>query len=218
MTKPIANATMRPMASVAIVEDDPRTRRLLAGVLGEAGFACGPVCPDAATARALLPAGQPDIVLMDIDLGGTSGIECVRNLKPHLPQTHFVMLTVYDDANNIFDALAAGAVGYLLKRSAPTELVPALREVLDGGSPMTSSVARKVVLSFQPVRGGRAEIEQLSERERQVLQLLAQGKIYKEIADLLGVSQNTVHSYIRRVYEKLHVRSRMEAVAKLATR
>jgi DNA-binding NarL/FixJ family response regulator len=128
------------------------------------------------------------------------------------------MLTVYDDANNIFHALAAGAVGYLLKRSAPTELVPALREVLDGGSPMTSSVARKVVLSFQPTRDGTAEIEQLSERERQVLQLLAQGKIYKEIGDLIGVSQNTVHSYIRRVYEKLHVRSKMEAVAKLTLR
>ncbi len=218
MTKRVADATLRLMATVALVEDDPRTRRLLAGVLGEAGFACGPVCPDAATARALLPAARPDIVLMDIDLGGTSGIECVRNLKPHLLQTHFVMLTVYDDANNIFDALAAGAVGYLLKRSAPTELVPALREVLDGGSPMTSSVARKVVLSFQPARGGPPEIEQLSERERQVLQLLAQGKIYKEIADLLGVSQNTVHSYIRRVYEKLHVRSKMEAVAKLTAR
>jgi DNA-binding NarL/FixJ family response regulator len=128
------------------------------------------------------------------------------------------MLTVYDDANNIFEALAAGAVGYLLKRAAPAELVPALREVLAGGSPMTSSVARQVVRSFQPARSGSAEIAQLSERERQVLQLLAQGKIYKEIADLLGVSQNTVHSYIRRVYEKLHVHSKMEAVAKLGPR
>lgn len=203
------------MASVAIVEDDLKTCRLLADLLKEAGFACGPVCPDAETARATLIEAQPDIVVMDVDLPGANGIECVRHLKPHLPHTQFVMLTVYDDAENIYDALAAGAVGYLLKRAVATELASALRDVLDGGSPMTSSVARKVVHSFQPSREGVPGIEQLSERERQVLHLLAQGKLYKEIADLLGVTQNTVRSYIRRIYEKLHVRSRMEAVAKL---
>ena len=218
MTKRTPDATMRPVATVAIVEDDPKTRGLLAGLLTEAGFDCGTICPDAETARDELPRARSEIVLMDIDLPGTSGIECVRHLKPHLPATHFVMLTVYDDANNIFEALAAGAVGYLLKRAAPAELVPALREVLAGGSPMTSSVARQVVRSFQTARSGSAELAQLSERERQVLQLLAQGKIYKEIADLLGISQNTVHSYIRRVYEKLHVHSKMEAVAKLGPR
>ena len=203
------------MATVAIVEDDAKTSRLLADLLADAGFAAGPICPDAEAARALLTAAQPDIVLMDIDLPGASGIECVRRLRPHLPRTQFVMLTVYDDAENIYEALAAGAVGYLLKRAVATELAPALRDVLAGGSPMTSSVARKVVHSFQPTRHGVAEIEQLSERERQVLQLLAQGRIYKEIAEQLGVSENTIRSYIRRIYEKLHVRSRMEAVAKL---
>lgn len=206
---------MAAMPRIALVEDDARTRRLVAALLSDAGYECGPICPDAETARAELPAAKPDIVVVDIDLPGASGIECVRHLKPHLPRTHFVMLTVYEDANNIFEALAAGAVGYLLKRAAPAELVPALRDVMAGGSPMSSSVARKVVLSFQPTRSGAGDIDQLSERERQVLHLLAQGKFYKEIADLLGVSQNTVHSYIRRIYEKLHVRSRMEAVAKL---
>jgi DNA-binding NarL/FixJ family response regulator len=206
------------MATVAIVEDDAKTSRLLADLLSEAGFAAGPVCSDAETARTLLVVAQPDIVLMDIDLPGASGIECVRRLKPHLPRTQFVMITVYDDAENIYDALAAGAVGYLLKRAVATELAPALRDVLAGGSPMTSSVARKVVHSFQPTCHGVAEIDQLSEREGQVLQLLAQCRIYKEIADMLGVSENTVRSYIRRIYEKLHVRSRMEAVAKLQPR
>ncbi len=206
------------MATVAIVEDDAKTSRLLADLLSEAGFAAGPVCSDAETARTLLVAAQPDIVLMDIDLPGASGIECVRRLKPHLPRTQFVMITVYDDAENIYDALAAGAVGYLLKRAVAVELAPALSDVLAGGSPMTSSVARKVVHSFQPARHGVGEIDQLSEREGQVLQLLAQGRIYKEIADQLGVSENTIRSYIRRIYEKLHVRSRMEAVAKLQPR
>ena len=209
---------MRRMASVAIVEDDPKTCRLLADLLTEAGFAGGPVCPNAEAARPALLAARPDIVLMDIDLPGASGIECVRHLKPHLPQTQFVMITVYDDAENIYEALAAGAIGYLLKRAVPTELIPSLRDVLAGGSPMTSSVARKVVLSFQPARRGAPEIEQLSERERQVLQLLAQGLFYKEIADGLSVSENTVRSFIRRIYEKLHVRSRMAAVAKLTPR
>lgn len=218
MTRTAPSAKIPPMATVAIVEDDAKTSRLLADLLAEAGFAAGPVCADAETARMLLVGARPDIVLMDIDLPGASGIECVRRLKPHLPRTQFVMITVYEDAENIYDALAAGAVGYLLKRAVATELAPALHDVLAGGSPMTSSVARKVVHSFQPTHHGVAEIEQLSERERQVLQLMAQGRLYKEIADMLGVSENTVRSYIRRIYEKLHVRSRMEAVAKLQPR
>ena len=218
MTNRSTPAIVQSMPSVAIVDDDPKFRRSLTGLLTAAGYSCGPICPDAVVARKILPEAKPDIVLMDINLPGVSGIECVRYLKPHLPATHFVMLTVYDDVENIFEALQAGAVGYLLKRAAPSDLVPALHEVMLGGSPMTSSVSRKVVLSFQPSLQGASEVAQLSERERQVLQLLAQGKIYKEIADLLGVSQNTVHSYIRRVYEKLHVRSKMEAVAKLKHR
>lgn len=209
----------RPLAvSVAIVEDDAKTRSLVADLLRKAGFVCAQICASAEAAQQVLVEAPPDIVLMDIDLPGASGIECVRLLKPRLIGTHFVMLTVYDDAESIFEALSAGAIGYLLKRSAAGELVSALRDVIDGGSPMTSSVARKVVASFQPSRQNAQEIDLLSERETQVLHLLAQGKMYKEIADMLGITNNTVACYIRRIYEKLHVRSRMEAVAKLSTR
>jgi DNA-binding NarL/FixJ family response regulator len=204
--------------TVALVEDDRKTRELIAGLLRDAGFACGPSCADAEAARRLLVEAPPDIVLMDIDLPGASGIDAVRLLKPLLARTHFVMLTVYDDPESIFEALAAGAIGYILKRSAATDLVAALRDVLAGGSPMTSSVARKVVMSFQPARQGAPEIDLLSERESQVLRLLAQGRMYKEIAGALGITSNTVSCYIRRIYEKLHVRSRMEAVAKLSAR
>lgn len=214
---PRQDAKIAAMPTIAIVEDDPKTRRLLTALITGAGYTCVATCADAESARKELVSLQPEIVLMDIDLPDASGIECVRWLKPHLPNTHFVMLTVYDDAENIYNALAAGAVGYLLKRAAPAELVSALGEVLAGGSPMTSSVARNVVLSFRP-KPRDNDVEQLSERERQVLELLAQGKFYKEIADMLGISQHTVHSYIRRIYEKLHVRSRMDAVAKLQAR
>lgn len=218
MTKSEENNSRLNATTVALVEDDVRTRHLIADLLGKAGFACKSICADAETALRTLPEARPDIVLMDIDLPGASGIECVRQLKPRLPQTHFVMLTVYDDPENIFEALAAGAVGYILKRSAATDLIAALRDVLAGGSPMTSGVARKVVLSFQQARQGSPEIDRLSQRESQVLQLLARGKMYKEIADTLGITGNTVSCYIRRIYEKLHVRSRMEAVAKLSVR
>jgi DNA-binding NarL/FixJ family response regulator len=206
------------IATVAMVEDDAKTRSLIADLLRQAGFACGPMCADAESARRILVEAQPDVVLMDIDLPGASGIECVRRLKPALARTHFVMLTVYDDPESIFEALAAGAIGYILKRSAAADLVAALRDVVAGGSPMTSSVARKVVQSFQRARQGAQEIDRLSQRENQVLRLLAQGKMYKEIADTLGITSNTVSCYIRRIYEKLHVRSRMEAVAKLSAK
>lgn len=211
--EPRANAT-----SVAMVEDDAKTRKLIADLLRKAGFHCEHMCADAEAAQSILVLAKPDVVLMDIDLPGASGIECVRKLKPHLAGTHFIMLTVYDDSENIFEALAAGAIGYLLKRSAASELVSALRDVLSGGSPMTSSVARKVVASFQASRQDTPEIALLSERETQVLHLLAQGKMYKEIADILGITNNTVACYIRRIFEKLHVRSRMEAVSKLSAR
>jgi len=141
-------------------------------------------------------------------------VECVRKLKPLLPDTQFVMLTVYEDADHIFNALAAGATGYLLKHTPRPELLAALREVNHGGSPMASNIARRVVQSFQqahPVAGHGAE---LSVREQEVLNLLARGFLYKEIADALNISVATVNTYIRRIYEKLHVRSRSQAVAK----
>lgn len=205
--------------TVVVVEDVAGTRRLLAEIINLVpGFRCVAQYASAEAAVDALPALAPSIVLMDIKLPGVSGIDCVRHLKPRMPATHFIMLTTYDEADDIYAALAAGAVGYLLKREAPDKLVAALAEVLEGGSPMSSLVARKVVQSFSFSRGAAPEIEQLSQRERQVLELLAHGQFYKEIADSLGIAQNTVHSYIRRIYEKLQVRSRMEAVAKLSGR
>jgi DNA-binding NarL/FixJ family response regulator len=138
----------------------------------------------------------------------------VRRLKPLLPETQFVMLTVYEDSEHIFNALAAGASGYLLKRMPREELLAALKDVHAGGSPMTSNIARKVVQSFQRLGSPTSDGEDLSPREREVLGLLARGYLYKEIAELLLISVPTVNTYIRRIYEKLHVRSRSQAVAK----
>ena len=158
---------------------------------------------------------------MDINLPGLNGIEGVRRLKPLLPATQFVILTVYEDADHIFDALAAGASGYLLKQTPRLELLESLKDVHSGGSPMTSNIARKVVQAFQRQEAGaanaggeRASSENLSPREREVLELLARGYLYKEIAGSLHISMPTVNSHIRRIYEKLHVRSRSQAIAK----
>jgi len=160
---------------------------------------------------------------MDINLPGMNGVECVRKLKTLLPQVQVMMLTVYEDTENIFNALAAGANGYMLKRTPTKELIEAIREVQRGGSPMTTHIARLVVQSFQKSvaavpqpKGG--ELPELSEREQQVLDLLVQGLIYKEIADKLNIGYETVHTYIRRIYEKLQVRTRTEAVAKFLQR
>lgn len=199
---------------VCVVEDDARLRSLLAEwVESIPGFRSVGTYGDGPTAIAALPAKQPAIVLMDINLPGCSGVECVRRLKAQMPQTQFVMLTVYEDSDHIFTALEVGAVGYLLKRGTQEELAEALREVRAGGSPMTSIIARKVVQAFRKPQS--PELEQLSSREREVLELLARGLFCKEIADTLQLRLNTVYTYIRRIYEKLHVRSRLEAVAKL---
>jgi len=158
------------------------------------------------------------VVLMDINLPGMNGVECVRQLKKIAPEIQVMMLTVYEDTENIFDALAAGASGYMLKRTAGKELLEAIAEVKRGGSPMTTHIARKVVQSFQRSAATEAQTESLSEREQQVLDLLSQGLMYKEIADKLNISYETVHTYIRRIYEKLQVRTRTEAVAKFLRR
>jgi DNA-binding NarL/FixJ family response regulator len=161
---------------------------------------------------------KPDVVLMDINLGEMSGIECVEKLKEQAPEMQILMLTVYEDTEKIFRALAAGANGYLLKRSSPTKLLAAIREVHGGGSPMTSSIARKVVASFQkqkPAANDAGErTGQLSHREQAVLDGLAKGWTYKQLASELDISIDTIRTYIRRIYEKLHVQSRTEAVAK----
>jgi len=209
--------------SVSIVEDNDKLRGTLAKVIGRTeGFRFVSDYGSAEDALAGLPTVKPDVVLMDINLPGINGVECVRRLKPLLPQTQVMMLTVYEDTENIFNALAAGASGYMLKRTPTKELIEAIKEVRRGGSPMTTHIARLVVQSFQkaapaaPQPGG--DLSELSEREQQVLDLLAQGLIYKEIADKLGISYETVHTYIRRIYEKLQVRTRTEAVAKFLQR
>ena len=210
--------------SISIVEDNDKLRGTLAKLIGRTeGFRFVSDYGSAEDALAGLPKMKPDVVLMDINLPGMNGVECVRKLKQILPQTQVMMLTVYEDTQNIFNALAAGANGYMLKRTPTKELIEAIREVYRGGSPMTTHIARLVVQSFQkPVAtapaGGGGELSDLSDREQQVLDLLAQGLIYKEIAEKLNIGYETVHTYIRRIYEKLQVRTRTEAVAKFLQR
>ena len=202
---------------VSIIEDDVPAREILAGWIRRAdGFRCVSEFDDAETALARLPQEKPSVVLVDINLPGMNGIECVRRLKPRLPGTQFVMVTVYEDANHIFNALSAGASGYLLKQMRRNDLLAALKEVHGGGSPMSSQIARRVVQSFQRTGMESSDAEDLSPREREVLELLARGYLYKEIANMLQISVQTVNTYIRRIYEKLHVRSRAQAVAKYA--
>jgi DNA-binding NarL/FixJ family response regulator len=203
---------------VAIVEDDVPAREILAGWIRDAdGFRLVGEFDDAETALTKLPHEKPSVVLFDINLPGMNGIECVRKLKPRLPDTQFVMVTVYEDANHIFNALSAGASGYLLKQTRRNELIDALKDVHAGGSPMSSQIARKVVQNFYRTETqADGETVELSPREREVLELLARGYLYKEIAEMLKISVLTVNTYIRRIYEKLHVRSRAQAVAKYA--
>ena len=205
--------------TVSIVEDNEQLRATLARVINRAeGFRCLSDYLNAEDALKDLPQVLPEVVLMDINLPGINGVECVRQLKQLLPQTHVIMLTVYEDTENIFNALAAGAAGYMLKRTKSAELLEAIREVHRGGSPMTTHIARKVTQSFQRAGPSSQPTENLSEREQQVLDCLSQGFLYKEIAEKLGISYETVHTYIRRIYEKLQVRTRTEAVAKFLKR
>jgi len=206
--------------TVSIVEDQEALRNTVARVLNRAeGFKCISHFGSAEDALKDIPKNPPEVVLMDINLPGLNGVECVRQLKGKLPKLLIMMLTVYEDTENIFNALAAGASGYMLKRTPRAELLEAIKEVRRGGSPMTTHIARLVVQSFQkPVSAPDPAIENLSPREQEVLDCLAQGLIYKEIADKLGVSYETVHTYIRRIYEKLQVRTRTEAVARFLKR
>ena len=202
---------------VAIIEDDAQTRMILASWVSEApGFVLAGAWGEAESALKLLPAKSPDVVLMDINLPGMSGVEAVKQLKRLLPAAQCVIVTVYEDADHIFDALAGGATGYLLKQTSREQLLRALEDVHRGGSPMNSKIARKVVQSFMPATATLPLGDALSPREQEVLHLLARGFLYKEIADQLGVTVPTVNTFVRRVYEKLHVRSRAQAVAKYA--
>ena len=207
--------TSQKLIRISIVEDDNRVRDSLARLIDRSpGFGCVSKHPSAEDALRDLPANRPNVVLMDINLGGMSGIECVRLLKEVLPETQVMMLTVYENTDHIFSALSAGASGYLLKQTPPDELLAAIQELSRGGSPMSSHIARKVVASFQAPTPAVRETANLSPREKEVLDYLAKGFLYKEIAEALGIGYDTVHTHIRRVYEKLHVRSRAQAVAK----
>jgi DNA-binding NarL/FixJ family response regulator len=196
---------------VSIVEDDVRVRKSLAQLIElSEGFCCVSQFPSAEKALAGLPANPPEVVVMDINLPGMDGVECVRRLKQILPECQILMLTVYDQTDSIFNALAAGANGYLLKQTVPAELLASIRDVHNGGSPMSSHIARKVVQSFQTPRAVQGE--NLTTREQEVLDYLTKGYMYKEIAGLLHISFDTVHTHTRHIYEKLHIRSRTELI------
>jgi DNA-binding NarL/FixJ family response regulator len=205
---------------VAFVEDDCGTRRHLREIVGgDTGCGCVGEFADVAAAVAGLPAAAPHVVFVDVNLPDGTGIDVVRTLAAAMPEAEFVMLTVYHDGDLLFDALAAGAHGYLLKPVGVDELLAAIRDVVSGGAPMSSMVARRIVRSFEqpaPVKMAPLpppeERVELAPREREVLDLLAAGAMYKEVARHLGVSRNTVITYIRRIYKKLHVHSRHHAV------
>lgn len=208
----------RPIA-ISIVEDDHSLRSIYAEwISATEGFQLVSQYGNGQEALESLPQDGPDVVLMDINLPGLNGVECVRQLKVQLPQIQFVMITVYEDADRIFKALEAGATGYLLKQTPREQLLASVREVHQGGSPMSSGIARKVVQCFRtrPPADPDNELSQLSKREEEVLDLLAQGYLYKEISGELGLSKHTVDTYLRRIYEKLHVHSRAQATAKYA--
>lgn len=200
---------------VAIIEDDNWIRENLAGqVRNTEGFFCAGSYQTAEEAIAKLPALAPDVVLMDINLPKMNGIECVRQLKVLTPSAQILMLTVYEDSERIFNSLLAGASGYLLKRTPQSEIMEAIAEVHRGNSPMTGHIARKVVQYFNQRGRSDTEIEHLSKREHEVLDHLARGVPYKEIADVLSLSIDTIRIHIKGIYSKLHVHSRGEAVAK----
>jgi len=204
---------------VSIVEDDRGTRESLTELLSRAPslrFICAYSTGEEALQR--LPADAPDVVLMDINLPKMNGIECVAQLKRHLPQMQVLMLTTYEEGDLIFDSLRKGASGYLLKNLPPAELIQAIEQVNAGGAPMSMQVARKVVNHFQRIKQPKSDVEQLTKREHEILALLAKGFLYKEIADQLGISLSTVRAHLHAVYEKLHVQSRTEAVVKFLGR
>ncbi len=200
---------------VCIVEDSRGTRESLKELLERApGLRCVGAYPNGERALEGIPKDAPDVVLMDINLPGISGIECVARLKERLPKVQVLMLTTYEESDLIFDSLRNGASGYLLKNMPPAELIQAIEQVHAGGAPMSMQIARKVVAHFQQIKRPSSEVEKLTKREQEILALLAKGYLYKEIADHLGITLSTVRAHLHTVYEKLHVQSRTQAVVK----
>ena len=203
------------MTKVAIVEDNPTLRQYLADLIaGTPGYSCVCACPSAEDALVQIPTHPPDVVLMDIHLPGESGIACTARLREKMPDLQVIMLTVYKDIKMIFQALKAGACGYVLKRADEREILAAIAEVRAGGAPMTSEIARMVVRSFTKSSPTPSETEQLSAREMEILALVAEGLSNKEIGARLHISFGTVRTHLMHIYEKLHVRCRTEAAAK----
>ncbi|MEI6076845.1 MAG: response regulator transcription factor [Verrucomicrobiota bacterium] len=205
------------MIKVSIVEDDAKLRETLQRFLTtQPGFCFVSSYANAECALADVPQAKPEVVLMDINLPGMSGIECVARLRQIAPAVKILMLTVFEEGEQVFKALSAGAFGYLVKSTRPAKIIEAIREVHAGGSPMSSNIARKVVQTFHAQVTRRSETDTLSTRELEVLQALSQGHTYKQIAADLNISLGTVRTYIQRIYEKLHVHSHAEAVMKFA--
>ena len=213
-TKSSASSTGK-LVRLALVEDVAEMRESWRQLIdGLPGFRCICTCASGREALRLLPVELPDVIVMDIQMPGMSGIECTLRLKELLPKTPILILTVSADTQTVFRALEAGADGYLLKRSRPEQLQTAIQDVLDGGAPMTSEIARRVVASFRQRAAKRDETASLTPREEEVLALLSKGFANKEIADKMSVSYETVRDHLRHIYEKLHVHSRTEAVAR----
>ena len=199
---------------VGIVEDEASIRQTLTAVISQAeGFECCGIYESAETALEAIPSNPPDVILMDIHLPGKNGIECIESLIQKKVNAQFLMCTAYEDTEHVFQALKAGASGYLIKATTPERLLESIRDVFNGGSPMSSSIARKVVASFQTTQPS-AELQKLSEREKEILEWLSKGFRYKEIAAKLFISTETVRKHIRNIYEKLQVNSRTEAINK----
>ncbi len=202
---------------VAIVEDNKDILQALEQIVGmtdECELCCSCISGEEALQR--LPACHADVVLMDIHLGGINGIEVVRELKPQLPKTQFMMCTIYEEDEKIFEALSAGASGYITKKTAPGQMIEAIKELHHGGAPMSRQIARKVVSAFsvKPSSASEETLERLSRREAEILEMLSKGLVYKEIADELSISSETVRKHVYNIYNKLHVSNRVEAVNK----
>ena len=200
---------------VSIVEDTEDIREALRVLInGSRGFECLHVFPDAETALERMPSMDVDVVLMDINLPGINGIECMVRLRDKMPQAQFMMCTVYDDDDNIFSALESGATGYMLKRTSPAQILEAIRDLHEGGSPMSSEIARRVVDAMQRKKKPSGQTETLTDREKEILDFLSRGFLYKEIANELFISKETVKKHIHNIYDKLQVQTRTEALNK----